>query len=75
MIIESFIDPRLIAFVFENPNMAAEYGEFPFHNREVAVTPKKGKIIIFPSWLRHKVLINRENSVRICIAFNFFKAD
>jgi uncharacterized protein (TIGR02466 family) len=61
--------------VFENPNMAAEYGEFPFHNREVAVTPKKGKIIIFPSWLRHKVLINRENSVRICIAFNFFKAD
>jgi|TARA_B110000908_G_C10030330_1_gene347107 uncharacterized protein (TIGR02466 family) len=34
------------------------------------VTPKTGKLIIFPSWLYHYVRINTDTTDRISIAFN-----
>ena len=34
------------------------------------VTPTEGKLIIFPSWLRHSVEPNLSNQTRISLAFN-----
>ena len=34
------------------------------------VTPKKNMLVIFPSWLHHKVAMNTEDSNRISISFN-----
>jgi uncharacterized protein (TIGR02466 family) len=32
--------------------------------------PKQGRLIIFPSWIKHSVLPNESNEERISIAFN-----
>jgi uncharacterized protein (TIGR02466 family) len=41
-----------------------------FHYRTVTYKPKVGRLILFPSWLMHKVLINKTENVRISISFN-----
>ena len=37
-----------------------------------SITPAKGLLILFPSFLFHKVDVNRSNSDRYSIAFNYF---
>ena len=39
--------------------------------KEVRVSPVVGRIIIFPSWLWHRVDINNTNDKRISVSFNF----
>lgn len=51
-------------FVISFPHRAENY------NNLVIVEPKDGMILLFPSWLMHKVLPNRSNEVRISLAFN-----
>ena len=41
--------------------------------REVHITPKEGRLIIFPAWLWHCVEPNKSNDVRISVSFNFFQ--
>ena len=36
----------------------------------VRITPKSNMLLIFPSWLDHKVEINLKNSSRISFSFN-----
>jgi uncharacterized protein (TIGR02466 family) len=51
-------------FVISFPHKAEKY-----HNL-VTVEPKDGMILLFPSWLLHKVLPNRSNEIRVSLAFN-----
>ena len=41
-----------------------------FSTRVVKYKPRVGRLILFPSWLVHKVHINKTESVRISISFN-----
>ena len=36
----------------------------------VEVTPKPNMLLIFPSWLEHKVEANLKNDFRISVSFN-----
>ena len=36
----------------------------------ISVTPKSNMLLIFPSWLEHKVEINLKNDSRISVSFN-----
>ena len=48
------------------------YDSFPieFKQNYFDITPKKGLLILFPSYLYHEVLINSSNSIRTTISFN-----
>ena len=39
--------------------------------RETYYNPVPGRIIIFPSWMWHKVEPNKSNDIRISVSFNF----
>jgi uncharacterized protein (TIGR02466 family) len=39
--------------------------------REAYFEPVPGRLIMFPSWLWHKVEINKSDDIRISISFNF----
>jgi uncharacterized protein (TIGR02466 family) len=64
--------------VFERPSSIASYhtdimsSEYntPFSFRTIKYTPRRGMLIMFPSWLTHWVEPNGTYSVRISIAFN-----
>jgi uncharacterized protein (TIGR02466 family) len=62
------------AICFENPNPLSSTRDWPWtfqrHLQHHAVEPKEGRLIMFPSWLRHRVLPNNQESQRISISFN-----
>jgi hypothetical protein len=39
---------------------------------DLTITPEVGKMVLFPSFLRHGVQINKSNQNRISLAFNLF---
>lgn len=60
--------------VFENPTISHSYpindiNSMFFGSWEIQ--PKQGRFIIFPSFLRHGVIPNQDDDIRISIAFNF----
>lgn len=65
---------------FEIPNIFHEkYGELLRHtlNNKIEqklfeVFPKKGKLIIWPSYIRHKISRHKEPNIRYTLAFNTF---
>lgn len=64
--------------VFENPNpyIRAEmfpYGTVPSTFPTTYFTPSEGMLILFPSWLFHKVRRSNSEVDRVSIAFNYFK--
>lgn len=63
------------SIVFENPNGAFNASTaFPLNSSVNSmvheVPPKQGMLILFPSWLRHRVNVNTTDHTRISIAFN-----
>lgn len=44
--------------------------ESPFSRSVIDVYPKKGKLILFPSYLQHRVMPSGKNTERTTIAFN-----
>ena len=49
-------------------------GQPPKHLwREVNLTPKENRAIIFPAWLWHSVQSNQSNESRISVSFNFIQ--
>jgi len=63
---------------FKNPNTLIHYintlhSENPsvFNSNYISYSPRKGYILMFPSWLEHKVLTGQDNIIRTTIAFNF----
>ena len=58
---------------FQTPNPHMQFGGFPSDRiavDAVSYRPKTGRIILFPSWLSHRVNINETTGERISIAFN-----
>ena len=62
-----FEDPRIMTRINEVDDMTIQ-NELTFVN--VHYNPVQGQILFFPSWLRHKVGYNENDSDRISIAFN-----
>jgi uncharacterized protein (TIGR02466 family) len=60
--------------VFLNPNIAFISDFFPFtgtlKSTIVSYAPVVGRLILFPSWLMHKVEKNNTNNRRIALSFN-----
>jgi len=63
-------------FRIHTPNPITEYVrrdeyENLFMSTHIDIVPEKGKMLIFPSYLKHEVLPAGENAIRTTIAFNF----
>jgi uncharacterized protein (TIGR02466 family) len=58
--------------IFENPNPYLDLHLFPGSHgfTKLGIDPKPGRLILFPSWLRHGVEINKTDHERISISFN-----
>jgi len=41
------------------------------HKSQVSETPKVGSLLLWESWLRHEVPVNRADGMRISISFNY----
>ena len=63
-----FEDPRL-PFMMAAP-MPREDCDRPFR-RFVTIAPEPGDLLMWESWLRHEVSVNRAEEERISISFNF----
>ena len=59
---------------FETPVPGAEFTKW-CHNKLMyrwGHDPKKGKLLLFPGWLRHGVMTNETDNIRIAMSFNIF---
>lgn len=63
-----FEDPRL-AMMMAAP--APQEGADEDHRRFVYVAPKVGEVLLWESWLRHEVTLNRAATARVSISFNY----
>jgi uncharacterized protein (TIGR02466 family) len=58
---------------FRNPNPFVEYAQWmdsQYGYQEYEFQPIKGKLLLFPSYLKHAVMPSSSNVVRTTIAFN-----
>lgn len=58
---------------FENPNPYATSGMFPYDQINadgIVYKPAVGRLLLFPSWLTHRVTSNYTDGQRISLAFN-----
>ncbi len=63
-----FQDPRLTQFM----NAPSIHLDARFHNqRFISVLPNSGDVILFESWLRHEVSLNKSKEPRISVSFNY----
>jgi uncharacterized protein (TIGR02466 family) len=61
--------------VFENPNAVVDW-EDPYGDiwpNNYFVQPSEGMMVMFPSWLRHRVDLNTTSNNRWCLSFNIYK--
>ena len=63
-----FEDPRL-AMMMAAP--APHAGADEDHRRFVYVAPKVGEVLLWESWLRHEVTVNRAATARVSLSFNY----
>jgi uncharacterized protein (TIGR02466 family) len=58
---------------FKNPNPLMQMKQWPadaLRDQDYRVEPRIGRLVLFPSWLAHRVSINTSKQTRISIAFN-----
>ena len=67
-----FEDPRL-GFMMAAPKLVSDIPDT--EKRFVSIAPQPGDILIWESWLRHQVLMNRSEDARISISFNYSIVD
>lgn len=61
-----FDDPRpQVKVLMPNPKELT-----PYNSHEFRVTPKPGMLVMFPSWLMHRVAVNTSDESRVSISFN-----
>jgi uncharacterized protein (TIGR02466 family) len=61
-------------FMIRNPVQFSQHGLFPAGQtvaEKIYYEPVEGMIILFPGWLDHRVEVNKTDSERISIAFNW----
>jgi uncharacterized protein (TIGR02466 family) len=61
-------DPRLAMMMAAPPRKSAAPREFKSH---VSETPQAGTLLLWESWLRHEVPLNRAEGERISVSFNY----
>ena len=61
-------DPRHAMMMAAPPRLASAPREFQTH---VSETPKPGTLLLWESWLRHEVPLNRAEGNRISVSFNY----
>jgi uncharacterized protein (TIGR02466 family) len=66
LIIEDPVDARQQAMMYHDVNTFSKYNYEIYSYTE----QPSGRLIMFESWLAHKVEVNNSNEDRICIAFN-----
>jgi uncharacterized protein (TIGR02466 family) len=62
--------------IFRTPNQFVELELFSLGTmvrKQHTITPKNGKIVLFPGWLSHKVDRNTSDTTRISISFNYLR--
>jgi uncharacterized protein (TIGR02466 family) len=66
------------AIRFEDPRLAMMMAAPPRRQRAsreaqtfVSVAPRAGTVLLWESWLRHEVPVNRSTSERISVSFNY----
>ena len=59
-----------ITFFHPSISFIGDYFPFTSLNKKITYEPKEGRIILFPSWVTHRVEVNKTNDTRISIAFN-----
>ena len=73
------LENGVISFKHPEQNIACPNMHWPLQlieeNNEISAgvidfLPKAGKLLIFPSWIQHKVEANLKDSVRISVSFN-----
>ncbi len=64
-------DPRLAMMMAAPPKKASAPREMKTHISEV---PKAGTLLLWESWLRHEVPLNRAEGERISVSFNYIIA-
>jgi len=62
-----FEDPRHAMLMAAPPRKAAAPREMQTY---VSIEPEAGTLLLWESWLRHEVALNRANAARISISFN-----
>ena len=60
-------DPKLALLMAAPPRKASAPRELQSH---ISETPKPGTLLLWESWLRHEVPLNRAEGERISISFN-----
>lgn len=63
-----FEDPRLPAFMASPPKKRNAKIE---NQRFYCVKPSAGELVLFESWLKHEVTVNRSSRERISVSFNY----
>ena len=63
-----FEDPRLPMLMAAPPRLESAPRQFQVH---VSETPKAGTLMLWESWLRHEVPLNRAAGHRISVSFNY----
>ena len=63
-----FEDPRHPQMMAAPPRKASAPREFKHH---ISETPQEGTVLLWESWLRHEVPLNKANGLRISISFNY----
>jgi uncharacterized protein (TIGR02466 family) len=63
-----FEDPRL-AMMMSAPAPREDADDD--HRRFVYVAPKVGEVLLWESWLRHEVTVNRAATARVSVSFNY----
>jgi uncharacterized protein (TIGR02466 family) len=61
-------DPRHALMMAAPPRLAKTPREFKSH---ISETPKAGTLLLWESWLRHEVPLNKADGLRISISFNY----
>jgi uncharacterized protein (TIGR02466 family) len=67
----SAAEDRASPLVFENP-AGSSMMQYPPRQEhyEYSHKPKTGDMLIWPSWLQHKVLTQMSDAMRVAISFN-----
>jgi len=63
-------DPRMPMVMMIMPNLRFRRADGSVHEPQIALRPKNGRLIMFPSWLRHGVAPHRGTGPRISVAVN-----
>ena len=61
-------DPRLGRFMAAPPRLGTARRE---NQRWVSLRARAGRLVLFESWLRHEVALNRHAAERVSISFNY----